>query len=74
TARLAALGRPVVLGLSRKSFLGHLTGAAPRERLPGALAASAWCARQGAAVFRTHDVAPTVHALRVVAALAGGAP
>lgn len=74
TARLAALGRPVLLGLSRKSFLGRLTGAAPQERLPGALAASAWCAGLGAAVFRTHDVAPTVQALRVAATLAGGAP
>lgn len=72
TQQLASLGRPVLLGLSRKSFLGRLTGAAPLERLPGSLAATVWCAGQGASVFRTHDVAPTVQALAVARALAGG--
>jgi len=62
---LAALGRPLVVGASRKSFLGHLTGEPPARRLPGSLAAVAWAAARGAAVVRVHDVAETVQFLKV---------
>ncbi len=62
---LAALGRPLVVGASRKSFIGHLTGEPPARRLPGSLAAVAWAAARGAAVLRVHDVPETVQFLRV---------
>jgi dihydropteroate synthase len=64
--RLAALGRPVAVGLSRKSFLGALTGRAdPADRLAGSLAATAVAVLGGAALVRTHDVRETVDAVRV---------
>jgi dihydropteroate synthase len=56
---LHELGCPVLLGASRKSFIGALTVAAPSERLPGSLAAVAWAAQLGAAIVRVHDVAAT---------------
>jgi len=66
---LASLGLPVMLGASRKSFIGEITGAAVGERLPGSLAAAIWGARCGAAVLRVHDVAATRQALAVWAEL-----
>jgi len=58
--RIVALGQPVLVGASRKSFLGALSGAAGiGERLPGSLAAAARAAEHGAAVLRVHDVAAT---------------
>lgn len=70
---LLALGRPLLLGWSRKSTLGHLTGRPPRERLAASLAAALAAVEQGARVLRVHDVAATVDALRVWRALHGGA-
>ena len=67
-----SLGFPVVVGLSRKSFLGKLVGRDVGERLPAALAASAFCVSQGAHVLRTHDVHATVDAVRVAAELKKG--
>lgn len=67
--RLHALLRPVLLGVSRKSFLGRVLGTSERDRLPGGLACSVWGASQGVQVFRTHDVAPTVQALRTLEAV-----
>jgi dihydropteroate synthase len=73
--RIVSLGYPVVLGVSRKSFIGTLTGTdQPAERLPGSLVAAAWGALHGAAVLRVHDVAETVQALTVARALASGRP
>jgi dihydropteroate synthase len=73
--RIASLGYPVVLGVSRKRFIGALTGADdPADRLPGSLVAAAWGALHGAAVLRVHDVAATVQALTVARALALGRP
>ncbi len=60
-----SLGYPVVIGASRKSFLG---GAAPAERLEASIAAAVLAAERGAALVRTHDVLPTVRALALVAA------
>lgn len=71
-ARLAdfqRLGRPVVLGVSRKSFLGHVTSADVRGRLPAGLACTVWAVMQGVAIFRTHDVTETVQALRMIEAV-----
>jgi dihydropteroate synthase len=67
--QLAALGRPIVLGASRKSFLGKLLGGAPvDERGEGGLAAAAIAVFLGARIIRTHDVAATVPVVRVAAA------
>jgi len=71
--RLDALrrsGRPVLVGASRKSFIGRLTGAGPAQRLPGSLAAVGWAALHGAALVRVHDVAATVQFLATWQAIA----
>ena len=66
---LVALGRPVVIGTSRKSFLGRLTGVErASERVAGTVATNVLAYERGASVFRVHDVAPTVEALTVAAA------
>ena len=67
---LRRLGHPLLVGVSRKSFIGKLTGdAEPGERLAGSLAATAVAVYNGAALVRTHDVAATADAVRVAAAL-----
>jgi len=76
---LAALGRPLVIGTSRKGFLGRILAdavgaAAPVEtagRLPGTIATSVLALERGASVFRVHDVAPVRDALAVTAATLG---
>ena len=55
--RIHGLGRPVLLAISRKDFIGAATGRAPRERGAGTLAALAWGSDAGAQMFRVHDVA-----------------
>ena len=63
---LAALGRPLCVGVSRKSFVGAITGRDdPAARLPGSLAATTAAVLGGAALIRTHDVPETVDAVRV---------
>lgn len=63
---LATLGRPLGIGVSRKSFLGAITGRRdPAHRLAGSLAATAAAVLGGAALVRTHDVAETLDAVRV---------
>jgi dihydropteroate synthase len=63
---LRSLGPPVLVGASRKSFLGWATGAAePLARLEAGLAAAVYAAEHGVAIVRTHDVGPTVRALRL---------
>jgi dihydropteroate synthase len=69
---VAALGVPVMVGLSRKSLLGELTGRAVGERLPGSLAAAVLAAQGGATVLRVHDVAATRDALAILDAVAAG--
>lgn len=69
---LTADGFPVLVGLSRKSMIGQLTGRAAADRLAGSLALAVMAALQGARVIRAHDVAPTVDALRIVAAAGTG--
>lgn len=63
------LGRPMLLGISRKSFLGKVYGDSAAERLSGALACTALARVAGVQMFRTHDVAATVQALRVTEAV-----
>jgi dihydropteroate synthase len=65
---IAALGRPVVVGASRKAFLGRLTGREVDDRLAGTIAANVLAFERGASVFRVHDVAPVRDALEVAGA------
>jgi len=69
--RLHELGRPLLMAISRKDFIGALTGRPPRERLAGTLAALAHGVEQGAHIFRVHDVVAAADFLAVRAALAG---
>ncbi len=72
---IVELGRPLVIGTSRKSFLGRLTGREAGERLPGTIATNVLALAAGASVFRVHDVGPVADALAVArAALAGRGP
>ena len=65
--------RPVLLGVSRKSFLGKITGTeSVMERLPGALACAALAVREGVQLLRVHDVRETVQAVRVAEAIQAG--
>jgi dihydropteroate synthase len=65
---LVALGRPVVIGTSRKSFLGRITGREADDRLAGTIATNVLALERGASVFRVHDVRPVADALAVAAA------
>ncbi len=65
---LTTLGRPIVLGTSRKSFLGTITGRETAERVAGTLATVVMGYERGARIFRVHDVAPARDALAVAAA------
>ncbi len=65
---IVALGRPVVIGTSRKSFLGRLTGREVGDRVPGTIATNVIAYLAGARVFRVHDVAAVHDALAVTAA------
>jgi dihydropteroate synthase len=65
---LLTLGFPVVLGTSRKSFLGRLTGRPTDQLVPATLATQVLGLQRGASVFRVHDVEPVVQALTVAAA------
>jgi dihydropteroate synthase len=68
--RLRELGYPVCVAVSRKSFIGALTGETdPAKRLPGSIAAAAAAVLGGAHVIRTHDVAETIQATRVAEAI-----
>lgn len=58
--------RPLLLGASRKSFLGRLLGVEVQDRLPGSLACATWAVQTGVEIIRTHDVAATRQAVRVV--------
>jgi dihydropteroate synthase len=67
--KFADLGQPLLVGLSRKSVLGHMTGNDVDARLYASIAASVLAAQKGAKILRVHDVKATVEALKVVAAL-----
>ncbi len=67
----SALGFPILVGVSRKSFVGHYAGQPdPARRCPGSLAAALFAASHGAAILRVHDVTETIQALRMWQALA----
>jgi dihydropteroate synthase len=69
---LAALGHPIVVGVSRKSFIGKLGAGEKGERLPGSLASATLAVAHGAHVVRAHDVLETVRAMRVADAVVRG--
>ncbi|MBO0768445.1 MAG: dihydropteroate synthase, partial [Solirubrobacterales bacterium] len=70
---LVAIGRPVLIGTSRKSFLGKLTGVSdPAARLGSTIATNVLAYTRGASIFRVHDVAAVRDALTVTAAIPGG--
>jgi dihydropteroate synthase len=68
---IASLARPVLVGLSRKSMIGRLLGREPGERLHGSVALAAISVLKGARIVRAHDVAATVDAVRMAAAVRG---
>jgi len=63
------LGLPILAGLSRKGTLGRLTGRPVDDRMPASLAAAVLAVERGAAIIRTHDVAETVDALKIIDAV-----
>lgn len=62
-------GFPVLIGLSRKSFIGKITGREVNERLAGSLAGLVWCIMKGVHVLRVHDVKESVDAVKIIRAL-----
>jgi dihydropteroate synthase len=68
-SELRALGKPVVIGVSRKAFIGKLTSMEADKRLEGSIAAAVLAVREGANIVRAHDVPETVKALKVAAAI-----
>jgi dihydropteroate synthase len=68
---LRELGRPLVIGTSRKSFIGRIDGSDASERLGGTIASSVLAAAEGAAVLRVHDVAEVRQAMTVATAILG---
>jgi dihydropteroate synthase len=70
--RFATLGSPVLVGLSRKSFIGRILGRAVDERLYGGLGLAAMAVTFGARIIRTHDVVQTGDAIRMVSAVLQG--
>ena len=68
---LRGVGRPILIGASRKSFIGEILGLPVEQRLEGSLAVAAYASAQGAHVLRVHDVAATVRAVRMIDALRG---
>lgn len=69
---ITALGLPVLIGTSRKSFLGVVTGKPSDDRLPGTIATCVMAFERGASMFRVHDVGPVADALAVAAATVSG--
>ena len=68
------LGRPLMVGVSRKSFIGKVLNLPPEERLEGSLAAAVWAVIKGAKIIRTHDICATRRSVRLVEAIANVQP
>ena len=69
---LTTIGHPVLVGLSRKSMLGTLTGRATTDRLAASITAAVIALQQGANILRVHDVAPTADAINIWSAVNQG--
>jgi len=74
SAKLAEPSIPVLVGVSRKSLIGIITGRPPEGRLAGSVAFAALAVMRGAAIIRAHDVAETVDAVKVASALRRATP
>lgn len=72
--QLAECGSPILVGASRKSFIGGMTGRIPSERLAGSLGAAAWAVLRGAHILRVHDVIETCDVCRMLDTLLDGGP
>ena len=71
--QLAECGSPILVGASRKSFIGHVTECEnPEDRLAGSLGVAAWAVLRGAHILRVHDVFDTCGVCRLVDTLLGG--
>lgn len=70
--RLCGLGYPLLIGVSRKSMLGAITGKAVDARMPASIVAAVMAARYGASILRVHDVGETLDALKTASALTIG--
>jgi dihydropteroate synthase len=71
--QLTELSRPLLLGTSRKGFVGRISGETEAsQRLMGTAATVAWCATNGAAIVRVHDVAAMVRVVRMIGAMQRG--
>jgi dihydropteroate synthase len=68
---LRSFGLPILVGASRKRFIASVTPSEPQQRLGGSIAAHLLAVQHGAAIIRAHDVAETVQALRIAAAIGG---
>lgn len=68
-AEFKSLGCPILMGASRKSFIGNIDGSTADRRLAGSLASALWSMQAGADILRVHDVAETIQAVRVWAAI-----
>jgi dihydropteroate synthase len=71
-SRFAGLAAPLLVGVSRKSLIGRILGRGVDERLYGGLGLAALAVSMGARIVRTHDVAPTLDAIRMVSAVMQG--
>ena len=69
---LSALGCPILMGSSRKSFIGRIDGSNADDRLGGSIASALWSIAKGASILRVHDVSETVQAVRVWEAMRDG--
>ncbi|MFM1941936.1 MAG: hypothetical protein RI897_918 [Verrucomicrobiota bacterium] len=67
--QFTAFNRPLLIGASRKSFIGAVTGCATENRLPGSLACACWASLHGAQLLRVHEVAETKHAIQIIEAI-----
>ena len=70
--KLGQLGKPVLLGVSRKSFIGNILGLPPQDRLGGSLGASVIGVLKGASIIRTHDIKETCNAIKIAEAIMEG--
>ncbi len=71
-ANFKVLGCPLLMGASRKSFIGRIDGSNADDRLGGSIATALWAAQAGADILRVHDVSATVQAVKVWEAMANG--
>lgn len=72
-SQFASLGRPLVVGTSRKRFIGRITGeTTPADRVIGTAASVAWTVANGAAIVRVHDVRPMIQVVRLIRAIQSG--